>query len=59
VVSAARGCDQGSAGDVRDDGRQYLLVAASGTGPDGTVDPKNPLAEDLPKGYVAFALPAR
>ena len=41
------------------DGRQYLLVAASGTGPDGTVDPKNPLAEDLPKGYVAFALPVR
>jgi quinoprotein glucose dehydrogenase len=39
------------------DGRQYLLVAASGTGPDGTVDPKNPPAADAPKGYVAFALP--
>ncbi len=41
------------------DGRQYLLVAAAGTGPDGTVDPKNPPAADLPKGYVAFALPVR
>jgi hypothetical protein len=41
------------------DGRQYLLVAAAGTGPDGPVDPKNPPAADVPKGYVAFALPVR
>jgi quinoprotein glucose dehydrogenase len=38
------------------DGRQYLLVHASGDLPDAAVAPGTKPPADLPKGYVAYAL---
>ena len=39
------------------DGRQYVLVAASGDTPPAGQWPARPGAAPLPKGYIAFALP--
>ena len=41
------------------DGRQYLLVPASGDIPLAGLPPNGPAPADLPIGYVAFALPAK
>jgi len=41
------------------DGRQYLLVPASGEIAVAGVAPNAPAPADLPTGYVAFALPAK
>ncbi|MEO7792040.1 MAG: PQQ-binding-like beta-propeller repeat protein [Vicinamibacterales bacterium] len=41
------------------DGRQYLLVPASGEIPIAGVPPNGPAPASLPAGYVAFALPAK
>ncbi len=41
------------------DGRQYLLVPASGDIPPSGLSPNGPVPANLPTGYVAFALPAK
>jgi quinoprotein glucose dehydrogenase len=41
------------------DGRQYLLVAASGEIPPAGLAPNTPPPTNLPSGYIAFALPSR
>jgi hypothetical protein len=41
------------------DGKQYLLVPASGDIPVSGVVPNSPPPANLPAGYVAFALPAK
>ena len=41
------------------DGRQYLLVPASGEIPVSGLPPNSPAPTNLPTGYVAFALPAK
>ncbi len=41
------------------DGRQYLLVPASGDIPISGLRPNGPAPANLPTGYVAFALPAK
>ncbi len=41
------------------DGRQYLLVAASGEIPPAGLAPNSPPPANLPSGYIAFALPSR
>jgi hypothetical protein len=41
------------------DGRQYLLVTASGEIPPAGLTPGAPPPTNLPSGYVAYALPAK
>jgi quinoprotein glucose dehydrogenase len=55
---AMRGTIRGGHSMYEMDGRQYVLVAASGDTPPAGQWPKSEGTE-LPTGYVAFALPAR
>jgi hypothetical protein len=41
------------------DGRQYLLVSASGDIPEAGLPPDGVAPANLQKGYVAFALPKK
>ena len=41
------------------DGRQYLLVSASGDIPEAELPPDGVGPSNLPKGYVAFARPKK
>ena len=57
-TSAVRGGFRGSPSMYEIDGRQYLIVAASGDGgPAAGLDPDP--RPDLPTGLVAYALPGK
>ncbi len=58
-TAALGGAIRGAPAMYEIDGRQYLLVAASGDVPEAALPPNGVAPADLPKGYVAFALPKK
>jgi quinoprotein glucose dehydrogenase len=58
-AAALGGAIRGAPAMYEIDGRQYLLVSASGDSPETGLPPNGAAATNLPKGYVAFALPKK
>jgi quinoprotein glucose dehydrogenase len=57
--AALGGAIRGAPSMYEIDGRQYLLVSASGDIPEAGLPPDGAAPTNLPKGYVAFALPKK
>jgi quinoprotein glucose dehydrogenase len=58
-TAALGGAIRGAPSMYEIDGRQYLLVSASGGIPEAGLPPDGAASSNLPKGYVAFALPKK
>ena len=58
-TAALGGAIRGAPSMYKIDGRQYLLVSASGEIPEAALPPNAAAPANLPKGYVAFALPKK
>jgi quinoprotein glucose dehydrogenase len=58
-TAALGGAIRGAPSMYEIDGRQYLLVTASGDLPEAALPPDGVAPANLPKGYVVFALPKK
>jgi quinoprotein glucose dehydrogenase len=58
-TAALGGAIRGAPAMYEIDGRQYLLVSASGEIPEAGLPPDGVAPTNLPRGYVAFALPKK